>query len=714
MHVGPSSSRANAHQTLMCKGHAMKLPTARFDRRSRGYAARAILGLLCACMLTSAVAGADPKPKELEPLNRFPRMVQEYLVQQVRAIEARNQATYASLQSQSDAEAYVKSVRDRIAECFGPMPEKTPLNAGVVKSLQRDKYRIENVIFESRPGFLVTGNLYLPMGKREPLPAVLGVCGHSTNGKAAEAYQSFSQSLARQGFVVFIIDPIGQGERLQYVNGSSKPRYPIGTGEHIQMGNQQTLVGEFLGSWFAWDGIRGLDYLLSRPEVDPKAIGVTGNSGGGTQTTWLCGLESRWTMAAPACFVTSFLRNLENELPADTEQCPPKVLALGLDHADFLAALAPKPTLILAQEKDYFDARGAESAHSRLKKLYQRLGQPDITALHIGPDYHGYSKGNREAMVRFFAAVTGGTAADSEPALTIETDETLQCTSDGQVARMGSRSVASFTRERSQQLARSRQPLDAADLRSAIAEVLKLPSERGPLSYRILRSVGDRRYPVKYYCTYAVETEPGIQSLVTRLSDEQLMSRPPRGAKRAVLYVAHRSADEELRSEPLVAELLKDEPEAAFYACDVRGIGESQPDVCGADQFLRPYGSDYFHAAHSLMLDRPYLGQKTYDVIRVVEWLRQQGHEEVHLVGRGWGALPATFAAVLCNEVRQVTLKNCLTSFAEIAETEDYRWPYAVMLPGVLKRFDLPDCKAALQSKQLSDRDPWGAKDGMN
>ena len=79
-------------------------------------------------------------------------------------------------------------------------------------------------------------------------------------------------------------------------------------------------------------------------------------------TTWLCGVEQRWTMAAPSCFVTTFRRNLENELPADTEQCPPRVLALGLDHDDFLAAMAPKPVIILAKERDFFDVRGSQEA----------------------------------------------------------------------------------------------------------------------------------------------------------------------------------------------------------------------------------------------------------------------------------------------------------------------------------------------------------------
>ena len=97
-------------------------------------------------------------------------------------------------------------------------------------------------------------------------------------------------------------------------------------------------------------------------------------------TTWLCGLDDRWTMAAPSCFVTELRRNMENELAADTEQSPPRALALGLDHEDFLAAMAPKPVIILAKEKDYFDARGNEAAYARLKRLYRLLGAEENVA----------------------------------------------------------------------------------------------------------------------------------------------------------------------------------------------------------------------------------------------------------------------------------------------------------------------------------------------
>ena len=195
--------------------------------------------------------------------------------------------------------------------------------------------------------------------------------------------------------------------------------------------------------------IRALDYLATRPEVDKRHLGITGNSGGGTMTTWLCGLDDRWTMAAPSCFVTEMRRNMENELGADIEQMPPRALALGLDHEDFLAAMAPKPIIILAKEKDYFDARGAEAAYERLKRLYKLLGAEDNISYFIGPTYHGYSQENREAMYRWFNRCTGISGATTEPALVLEKEQTLWCTPQGQVAGLGSKPIYAFTREKS-------------------------------------------------------------------------------------------------------------------------------------------------------------------------------------------------------------------------------------------------------------------------
>jgi dienelactone hydrolase len=650
----------------------------------------------------------DLNPEEaskLMPLNRFPRMVHEYFVNRVREIEQKADKRRASLKTKSEAEEYVKEVREKIEKCFGPWPEKTSLNAHVTGKYDRDNYTIENVIFESRPGFPVTANLYIPKGRKFPLPGVVVPCGHYDAGKFD--IQHFS-ALAKLGYVTLIFDPVGQGERIQYLTDNLKPRR-VNVNEHIYEGNQMFLTGDSLSAWFAWDGIRAIDYLLSRSEVDPKHIGVTGVSGGGTQTSWMCGNDPRITMAAPACFVTTIRRNLENEEPGDTEQNPLRLLSQGLDHSDFYAAMAPKPVIFLGQEKDFFDIRGTEESFTRLRNLYQLLGAEQNIKLNVGPGFHDYPKSSREAMYSMFNKATKVSDTIVEPAVILEKEETLWCTPHGQVGESGPRTIFSYTKERSIELKLKRGNVNGEALKKAVIETLKLPSYDGVPDFRILRQVPDRNYPKKFSCTYVVETEPGISALVYRLADEDIYYRPPTGLKRAILYISHQSADDELRNEPLLVQLIHDEPDSAIFACDLRGIGESQPNTTH-EPFSSPYGSDYLYSVFSIMLDYPYLGQKTYDLLRVINWIKSYGHQEIHLVAKGWGTIPSTFAAMFSDNVTQVTLKNALTSYSEIAENEEYNWPLQCLLPGVLRSFDLPDCYRSLRTKKLRQIEPWNAK----
>jgi len=653
---------------------------------------------------------ADPPAPTLPLLNRFPTAVQEYFMARLRDFDEQRRRRLLGIASNAQAQAYVREVRQKIRSAFGPFPAKTPLNPKITGVLERDTYKIEKLIFESRPGFLVTANLYIPKGRKFPLPGVVGSCGHTNEGKAGESYQAFSQGLARQGYVVLIFDPIGQGERLQYINAERKSRVGIGVREQIVAGGQQFLIGEFFGAWRAWDGIRALDYLLTRPEVDPRYVGVTGNSGGGTMTTWLCGLDDRWTMAAPGCFVTSFRRNLENELPADTEQCPPRVLALGLDHEDFIAAMAPKPVIILAKEKDFFDVRGSEEAYARLGRLYELLGAKEDVGFSIGPTEHGYSQESREAMYRWFNRVTGVSSATQEPKLTLEKPEELNCTPGGQVALLKeSRSVFAYTSDGSKALAKTRRALQGEELKKAVLAVLRMTSPVAVPRYRILRPIRERGYPKKFFTSYVLETEPGIQVVVYRLSAESHLSRPAKEAEGAVLFVSHQSADEDLRNEPLVRQLIEEKPGFGFFAVDLRGIGESRPNTCGEDSYFQLYGNDYFYAVHSMMLDQPYVGQRTFDLLSTIEWLKAFAGDRIALAAKGWGSIPATFAAMLSNSVNEITLKNALTSYAAIAEAEEYSWPLSTFVDGILKQFDLTDCYRALAAKRLRHLEPKGA-----
>lgn len=645
---------------------------------------------------------------ELSPMNRFPRMMQDYVAEKVDKALSVSRKKRAALSTKAAAENYVREVRSKIAQCFGPWPEKTPLNARITGVIERDAYKIEKVIFDSRPGFPITANLYVPKGRQFPLPGVVGTCGHGDPAKATPIYQSFAQGLARQGYVVLIFDPIGQGERVQLLSEALKPLKGIGVPEHNYTGRQMVLNGEHLSSWFTWDCIRCVDYLLSRSEVDPKHIGVTGNSGGGTQATWFCGVESRLTMAAPSCFVVGFEQNLKNELPADIEQCPPGAISLGLDHLDFIAAMAPKPVILLAQEKDFFDVRGGEKNYAELKKLYKLLGAEDNIQFFAGPEYHGFSKHNREAMYSWFNRVTKVSDMQSEPELIVEEEKSLWCTPNGQIGESRPKTLASYTKDYSVEYKSRRGQPKGEELKKRIRTVLKMAAVSGVPSYDILRPLPGRQYPKKFAANYLVETEKGIKIPVYRLSDTDLISRPPAGIKRAILYVSHLSADEELRNEALIKDLISAEPQSAVYACDVRGIGESKPNTCG-DDFFGSYGNDYFYSAYSIMLNSTYTGQKTFDLMRIIDWLGSCGHEEVHLVGKGWGAIPASFAALLSDRVMQISLKNALRSYSEIAENPEFNWPLSTLIPDILKQFDLTDCYLELASKKLVQIEPVGA-----
>lgn len=658
--------------------------------------------------LTSPSVALDTGTPEIAPLNRFPRMMQEYMVGRVREIERKANEVRSALKTKEDALRYVENIQAKIRQVLGPWPEKTPLNARTTGKVERADYTIEKVIFESRPNFLVTANLYIPKVRKHALPGVVGTCGHTDNGKAAEAYQSFCLGLVKKGYVVLIFDPLGQGERLQYVDDDLKPTMRIGTEEHNYSGNQLVLTEGSLSHWFVWDGIRAVDYLLTRPEVDPNHIGVTGNSGGGTQATLLCSVDPRITMAAPGCYITTWKRNLENEEAADSEQCPPRAIALGLDHSDFLVAMAPKPVIILAQEKDFFDVRGTLEALERVKHIYKLLDAEENIACFIGPDYHGYAKKNREAMYGWFNRVTGTLVDSCEPDLTCEAEEALQCTPKGQVKTLGSKTVHQLTQDRVISLTEKRKIPKAEELKKLVLDCLRLPDADGVPDYRILRNPGNRSYPRTHTTHYAVETEDGIFSLLYLLRDKPHYSRLPIQEGPATLYVAHRSSDEELRTNPLVKELIDERPSDIFYACDVRGIGESEPNTTNRG-FDTPYGSDYFYAVHGLMIDYPYVGQRTFDLLQIIRLLKSVGHSDIHLVGNGWGAIPATFAALLADDVKQVTLKNAPKSYVDIAENERYGWPLSTFIPGVLAHFDLPDCYLALEEKKIKLIEPWTA-----
>jgi cephalosporin-C deacetylase-like acetyl esterase len=645
----------------------------------------------------------------MEPLNRFPQVMQEYLVSRVREVNAKNLERIMSLRTKKDALAYQDQLRRNMHRVFGRKPGRTPLNPRITGVVERDEYRIEKVIIDSRPGLPVTGNLYVPKGRTEPGPAVLGVCGHSGEGKGCDTYQSFSQGLAKKGYVVFIFDPLSQGERIQYPDGKGGSHVGGCCAEHNFMGRQNILTGPYFGSWRVWDGMRAMDYLLSRPEVDPECVGLTGNSGGGTMTTLILANDDRFAMGAPSCYITSWRCNAENELPADAEQQPPWTLGLGMEMGDLLMLQAPKPLIVLTQESDYFDQRGALDMYDRLKRLWKLLGAEDNVEFFTGPRPHGYWIENREAMYGFFNKHAGVHAPKKEPAIEIEEQPTLWCTASGQVDELKPATVSDFVRERSRELAEERGAVSGDDLLRVAKKLLDLPKRDGPPDYRVLRPVSGREWPRAYAASYVIETEPdhGGRCLVYKLDDEARASRPLPGKGPATLYLPDLSSDAELRDDAFARKLTADD---AFFACDYRGIGEQIPNTCGGNRFADIYGSDYFYASYAEMFGQSYLAWRVHDVLCALDFMAEYGYDRVHLAGAGRGGLVAAFAGLVDERVRRVTLKGVPISYAEMAETRMNQWTQSSMLPDVLGSFDLPDVYRALYAKKLSIVAPVSAE----
>ena len=651
----------------------------------------------------------DDDMTEREPLNRFPRMMQEYLTARLRAVYEENTHRVMGLATEQDARGYTAELRQQMPRIFGPMPERTDLNLRNMGELQRDGYRVRKLIFDSRPNFPVTANLYIPEGFEGPRPAVLALCGHSMDGKAYKPYQAFAQALARMGYMTLIFDPIGQAERVQYHDGKGGSLVGGPVIEHNFIGRQQLLVGEFIGTWFAWDGIRALDVLLAQDNVDPSRVGVTGNSGGGNMTVYAVATDPRVTMAAPSCWVTSWQHNGVNEEPIDAEQCALNALGLGIEQSDLLLSRAPMPTILITQAQDFFDQRGSLEAFQRMRHVYGLLGAEENLAYHVGPDVHGFWQDGREAMYAFFNRQAGVDVSGAEPELTYEDEADLLCTETGQVDSLGARSIFDFTRDQSRALAEQRGNPSGEELRQNVMDLLDLPARQAPPQYRILRPWTRRGYARPRASQFVLDTDAGFgaQAVVTKLEDRARHARPLPGDGPAVLYVPHLSSDQELREDAFLRELQQENE--AFFACDYRGIGESRPDTCRPDSFFHLYGCDYHYASYALMLGESYVAWRVHDLLCTLDWMASFGYDEVHLVARGWGSIPGALAALLDDRVRRVTLVNAPRSYAELAETRLQQWPLSAMLPHVLEQFDLPDVYRELEDRGLEMIAPWNA-----
>jgi cephalosporin-C deacetylase-like acetyl esterase len=585
----------------------------------------------------------------------------------------------------------------------GGFPEKTPLNARITGGFARDGYRVEHLVFESQPLFYVTANVYVPTGVSAPFPAVLGVAGHSVTGKAIDTYQYAWIGLVKRGFLVVAIDPPGQGERSEYYDAATgKSTVPIGTRQHSMAGTQCLLTGTTFARYEIWDGIRAVDYLLTRGDVDAKRIAVAGNSGGGTQAAYLAVLEPRLAAAVVSCYMTDWEQLWEKPGPQDAEQNFPGFLSSGLNFGDYMIAFAPKPITMLTAIRDYFPIAGARATHAEVKRVFTLLGAADQAGYFEHDDNHGWHQPRREATYRWLTKWLQGKDDDGrEPAIKPEPEVNLNATKTGQVATsLGGETVRSINLKLAERMYKGRQAARISDpdkLRNLIAHMLKLTPRSGTPPATVVSTESDARGTTT---KLLLETEPGLRITIT-------LTIPPGGAKReAMLYLnsAGVSGDRE-KIEALVAS------GTAVLAFDPRGWSRSASSSSSDE-----YSSEYQLAQRAFLIGRPLIGMQVYDALRAFDYLAQRpeidGHK-IGITGAGQGGVVALFAGALEPRIASVTAEGSVASYMTIARAETHAGMIGIVVPGVLREFDLPDVAGIIAPRPLqliSIRDAVGSR----
>jgi len=615
------------------------------------------------------------------------QMMRSYLRTRVHAALDQRLEKLEALDSGESISAYQNDLREVFLKSIGPLPERSPLNARVVGTLSRDTFRVEKIVFESQPGFFVPGNLYLPNGLQAPRPGILLPCGHSKNGKAYDSYQRAAILLAQNGFVVFCYDPIGQGERHQFLNADGTP-VDAGRGEHQKLGVAPILVGRGLATYFIWDGMRALDYLASRPEVDAERIGCTGNSGGGNLTAMLMALDDRIDAAAPGCFMATTRTKNESPGPGDAEQNLFGQIRDGLDHPDFAIIRAPRPTLYLTATEDFVPIKGAWDNFRQAKQIYTKLARPEAVELIEAPEKHGYTQLLREGAVRFFARWLQDrhlevVEPEEQP---VASDAELQVTPEGEVMRLpGARSLLeineAFYTKNHQAV-----PEDDDAFRQMLREITGIKTSTALISCSVKPAAeNDYRSPLIFF------PETGISLPGYRTVGEG------NHAPDKVHLLLHdlgigNTADE---AKELVFGKTKPPGNFSITGVDLRDIGETKT------RKWRYYGAD---AAIAHMLGDSYLAMRAEDIISIARYEIDRTGKKIHL--HTWGELvaPAMHAAALEPDLfASATFYDGAKwhSWLPLLQEKDPRTLVHTIVNGALLHYDLSDLMRLIPNARL-------------
>ena len=649
-------------------------------------------------------------------------------------------STVEAITSRVQAEARQGEVREKIISLMGGLPGKTALNAKVTGSTQADGFRMEKVIFESQPGYRVTAILYLPdsvAGSKTKLPAIVIAPGHYPTGKMGDYF--FASLFARNGFAVLSYDIVGEGERLLYPDHAhpdqslaSRP-----TGEHGEAGLQPTLIGDAVTRYFLWDGVRTVDYLVSRPEIDADRIGAFGCSGGGTATALLGAIDTRVKAMGTACYITSFDTLLPSIGPQEAEQSIPNFIASGYDLADWVELAAPRPYAIISTASDMFPYAGAKASVSEARRFYSLFdpastgtptGQPapgiptgptlnPDTANTISPTAslqwitgiggHGNLRPLQQQIAQFFLTHLAHSSAapilnplpatDATPgALPANiTKEAFQVTPTGQVLTSypNSETIHTLTLKRYALLQKPK-ALTTEQLQKAVREVTHAtvkPGDTAPKNTQSppLASPPEGKVHVRHRFTLA--TAPGITI------DAEFYR--PKDGKHPMLLILKDSLDPAL--EPSRAEEIRKLRDLADSGTAVLVIAP-RPSSPGTEETKADIlGNFYLTELRAELVGRTLLGLRVDDVIAAVNFMQGSttgDPSQISAQASGHLGLVLLHAAVLDSSLQHIAVDHALESYKSLIEAPMPKDAPQDILPGVVRRYDIPDLVRELGS----------------
>jgi len=470
--------------------------------------------------------------------------------------------------------------------------------------------------------------------------------------------------------VSLALDPIGQGERIQYYDAEKKASIVGGaTAEHGMANLPTMLIGDDLMRYMVNDGMRAIDYLTSRKDVDAAHIGALGCSGGGTATAVLAALDDRVAAAGTACYITSWQELLPSATGVqEAEQSIPHFIESGLDFADWVEAAAPRPYAIISTTADMFPFEGARQSYNEAKRIYRLYGAEDrgvedrgaqdrlqwIT----GPGGHGNLGPISPAILGFFAKHLKGDSAEQQfiPARPSNPDD-LRCTPTGQVATsLGGETVWSLNRKRV-----PTPPVeDVAHLRSDIRALA------------------------------GISWQPGAKS-TPMPSGVKIFRREGSGPAPAVLWMDSAAASET----PEIERLVK--------SGSLVMAMEAQPWPQGTESIKSPYlGPFNLLSLRAFLVGKTIVGIRTDDALQAVDWLFANEHpSSVTVHGNGALGMVALHAAVLDSRISRVEVENSLTSYRSIVDVPLNRNVSEVVIPGVLRKYDVPDLLRAIAPRPV-------------